>query len=73
MKKRRRKKTSFGATTRESDIVYENDACWVRKDRKSYTVFKIGLTHSTSDSSYRKNPDGLSIAKARCDYLARKK
>lgn len=59
--------------TRESDIVYENGPCWVRRDRSSYTVFKSGgITHSVSDSAYKKNADGLSIAKARCDYLAKR-
>lgn len=57
---------------RESDIVYENGAFWVFDDRKepAYVVFKSGLTHSTSDSAYARTTDGLSIAKARVDYLA---
>jgi hypothetical protein len=55
--------------TRESDIVYENGAFWVYRG-KSYTVFRNGLTHATADSSYARTPDGLSIAKARVDYLA---
>lgn len=58
--------------TRESDIVYENSACWVRRDRKSYTVFRTGVTHSVSDSAYKKTADGLSIAIARCNYLAKR-
>lgn len=58
--------------TRESDIVYETGTCWVKRDRKSYTVFRTGVTHSTSDSAYKKNADGLSIAKARCDYLTKR-
>jgi len=70
--KRRRRKVAFGRT-RESDIVYENAACWVRRDRSAYTVFKIGLTHSESDSAYKKNADGLSIAVARCKYLEKRK
>jgi hypothetical protein len=68
--KRRRRKAALGRT-RESDIVYENTACWVRRDRSAYTVFRIGLTHSTSDSAYKKTTDGLSIAVARCKYLNR--
>lgn len=58
--------------TRESDIVHETPVCWVRRDRNSYTVFRIGVTHSTSDSSYKKNADGLSIAISRCNYLTKR-
>ena len=56
---------------RESDIKHENGAHWVLDDRASYTVYRTGLTHSTSDSAYPRTPDGLSIAIARCDYLAK--
>jgi hypothetical protein len=56
---------------RESDIVHENGDYWVARDRAAYTVYRSGITHSVSDSSYAKNADGLSIAIARCDYLAR--
>lgn len=60
----------------ESDILHES-ACgrfWVGKDRKNnaYTVFRCGATHSVSDSAYYMTPDGLSIAVARCDYLAKR-
>ena len=58
--------------TRESDIVHENGAFWVGKNPKDYTVYKTGITHSTADSAYEKTADGLSIAIARCDYLARR-
>lgn len=60
---------------RESDIAYEapNGRAWVLKDTKrkprSYTVMIVGVTHSTSDSAYSFDEDGLSIAKARADYL----
>ncbi len=59
---------------RESDIMHEAGAFWVGRTRKpdSYTVFRIGVTHSTADSSYAADPDGLSIAIARCNYLSRK-
>jgi len=53
----------------ESKIVHENPTAWVCSQRNSYTVYRIGLTHSTPDSSYAKTPDGLSIAKARAEYL----
>ena len=59
---------------KESDIIHENDVAFVFRDmRKSqYTVFRSKLTHSESDSAYPMNPDGLSTAKARADYLCRK-
>jgi hypothetical protein len=34
-------------------------------------VLRTGLTHSTSDSAYPRTPGGLSIAIARCNYLAK--
>ena len=55
---------------RESDIMHEAGAYWVCRQKGAYVVYKIGVTHSTSDSAYAKTPDGLSIAIARCDYLA---
>ena len=59
---------------READISYERPKAWVLDDKKRncYTVFLVGCTHSTSDSSYARDEDGLSIAKARADYLDRK-
>lgn len=56
---------------KESNIVHENGDFWVLAKPNSYVVFQSGITHSVSDSAYRKDADGLSIAKARCDYLAR--
>ena len=57
---------------KETNIAYENGHAWVFQDtkRKCYTVFTAGVTHSTSDSAYPLDVDGLSIAKARADYLA---
>lgn len=55
----------------ESDIVHENGDYWVAREKDRYTVYKSGITHSVGDSSYRKDADGLSIAIARCGYLAR--
>ena len=68
----RRRKGGLRGPTRESDIVFETPVCWVKRDRKSYTVFRIGVTHSTSDSAYKKNADGLSIAVSRCNYLTKR-
>jgi hypothetical protein len=58
---------------KESDIVYEVDRFWVLRDlkRHGYTVFESGITHSTSDSTYPLDDAGLSLAKARVDYLAK--
>ena len=67
---KRRKSGLRGA--RESDIVFETPVCWVKRDRKSYTVFRTGTIVSTSDSAYKKSADGLSIAVARCNYLTKR-
>lgn len=56
----------------EKDIMHENGAYWVGKDQHGYIVYKNGVTHSTADSAYNRTPDGLSLAMARCDYLARR-
>jgi len=58
---------------KSQNIIYENGKYWIGKIDNSYTVFKIGVTHSTSDSSYSMDEDGLSIAIRRCDYLAKSK
>jgi hypothetical protein len=57
---------------KERDIKHENGRFWVGDTRNSYTVYRGGPTHSTPDSSYARTPDGLSIAIARCDYLAKR-
>lgn len=61
---------------RESDIMHESGDYWVGRDRqhkpKCYAVFKNAITHSVSDSAYEMTPDGLSIAIARCDFLAKR-
>jgi len=57
---------------KEKDIKHEAGNYWVADTGKDYTVFKIGITHSTSDSSYHRTSDGLSIAIARCNYLAKR-
>jgi hypothetical protein len=57
-----------------SDILHENGIYWVLKDsykgRETYTVMRNTITHSESvdEVTY---PD-VSLAIARCDYLARK-
>lgn len=56
---------------REAEIIFETGKSWVHADakRKAYVVYLIGLTHSTSDSSYTMTDDGKSIAVARAQYL----
>jgi hypothetical protein len=55
---------------REKDIIYENDGFWIGLDKNIYVVYRPSpsFTHSISDSGYEE----LSLAKARCDYLARR-
>lgn len=57
--------------TKESDIAYENGNYWVLKDVRAYHVMRNRLTHAESESAYELSADGLSIAKARVDWLAR--
>lgn len=58
---------------RESDILHEAGDYWVSKEKAGYTVWRNGATHAVSDSTYAKTTDGLSIAVARCNYLASRK
>lgn len=55
-----------------ADIMHENGNFWVCRDKshKMYIVFKTEITHSVSDSAYPLTEDGLSIAIARCNYMA---
>ena len=57
----------------EKDIKHQNGKCWVLDEKDSYGVYIDGITHATSDSHYYHTADGLSIAIARCDYLAKRK
>lgn len=59
---------------RVEDIMHESGSAWVLRDHKQdcYTVFVAGITYSTSDSAYALTDDGLSLAVARADYLARR-
>lgn len=56
---------------RESDIMYESQRsiAFVVRERGAYCVAFNKGTHSEIESKYARNEDGLSIAKARCDYL----
>lgn len=61
---------------KEIDIVYEgpNGKAWVYRDNKvkQYKVFRTGATHSTMDSAYSLDSNGLSIAIARAEYIDNK-
>ncbi len=59
-----------------SDIMHETPCgkYWVGRDtgQQAYIVYRVGVTHSTSDSGYHLTSDGLSIAIARANYLAKR-
>ena len=55
---------------KESDIKHECGKYWILDTKKGYAVMVSGITHSESDSVYARTDDGLSIAIARCNYLA---
>lgn len=57
---------------KESQIKHESGNYWVLDTGKAYVVMAIGITHSTTDSAYERSDDGLSIAIARCNYLAKR-
>ena len=61
-------------TYKEKDIAHETASTWVLKNTEQgcYTVFIIGVSVSTSDSAYPLTDDGLSIAIARANYLAKR-
>ena len=52
---------------------HENGNYWVAELDNTYTVFKTGITHSTSIQSFKRDSDGLSNAIAYCDYLAKRR
>lgn len=56
---------------REQQIVYELGEYWVADANGQYTVYRNGATAARADSSYPRTPDGLSLAVARAQYLAR--
>ncbi len=58
---------------KEHDIMHESGDYWVYRDKGvAYAVMKAGIAHSVCDSTYAPTPDGLSIAVARCNYLAKR-
>ena len=54
------------------DIIHENGRFWVLKTKDKYTVMVTGLTCSICESAYHLDGDGLTIAIARCNYLAKR-
>lgn len=52
-------------------IVYENKHFWVYDGKEGYTVYRAGITHSAPISTFKHDRDGLSLAKAYCDYKAK--
>ena len=57
---------------KESQIKHEAGNYWVLDTGKAYQVMAIKITHSEADSAYERSEDGLSIAIARCNYLAKR-
>lgn len=57
---------------KESQIIHEKGQYWVLDTGKAYQVMAIKVTHSETDSAYERSNDGLSIAIARCNYLAKR-
>lgn len=57
---------------RESQIIFEEGKIWILDTKDSYSVQISGFTHSTTDSAYHRNSDGLSIAMARAKYLVKR-
>lgn len=55
---------------REKDIIHERAGFYVFKSRDGFTVARPSAsgTHATDDSTY----SDLSLAIARCDYLAKR-
>lgn len=58
---------------KEKDIKHEAGSVFVLDCKYSYGVFVTGITHATSDSFYKRDADGLSIAIARANYLSKRK
>ena len=57
-------------SAKESDILHEVGDLFVLSTPRGYEVRRNGLGASTCDSTYPKDPGGLSLAIARAKYLA---
>jgi len=56
---------------READILYERGNYWVALVKGAHVVYRNSGQAAWPDSSYTGDTDGLSLAKARVDYLDR--
>jgi len=56
----------------KQDVMYERGAAQVLRDRSNsrFVVLVAGSTHSTSDSAYPLDDDGLILAMLRAETLA---
>jgi len=54
---------------KERDIMHEAGEYWVLRTKDAYHVMMPKGCGSMTESAYAKTDDGLSIAKARADYL----
>ena len=57
---------------KKSKLLHENGSFTLHDTGKDYTVFVNGSVYAVSDSVFAKSADGLSLATARCDYLAKR-
>ena len=57
---------------KESQIVHQAGSCWVADADRQYTVYRDEGTTAKADSSYPRTDDGLTLAKYRANYLARR-
>lgn len=55
----------------EKDIMHENGIFWVLRTNSAYVVMKTVVTCSESVQAFAPDADGLSLAKAYCDYKAK--
>jgi hypothetical protein len=55
----------------EEYIVYEIGDYWVYRDRNQYTCLKNLGVASETIAAFELDDDGLSLAKAYCDYRAK--
>jgi hypothetical protein len=57
----------------ENDIVHQEGRFWIVRSRapRAWVVMRDTNTHSVSDSAYSYTNEGLTLAKARCGYLAK--
>ena len=53
----------------KTKVLHEKNGYWVMKSTDGYHVMQPESCYSVTESAYPLNPDGLSIAKARCNYL----